>query len=72
MAEIVNLRQRRKALEREARERQAAENRRLFGRPKAERRVEEARRTTEAERHEGHRLGSGPDNEMPDEKPPER
>lgn len=67
MAEIVNLRQRRKALERAAKDQAAAENRRLFGRPKAERKAEETRRSTEAERHEGHRLGA-----EPGEKPPER
>ncbi len=43
MAEIVNLRQARKARERAEREKQAAENRARFGRAKAETRLETAR-----------------------------
>ncbi len=56
MAEIVNLKQARKARARAEREKEAEANRLKFGRPKSEtdkKRMEEAR----AERaHEGHRL----------------
>jgi hypothetical protein len=55
MSEIVNLKRHRKRVTREQQERSAAENRRRFGRPKAERErdeVEDAR----AERHiDGHK-----------------
>ena len=44
MAEIVNLRQARKARDRASREAEAAQNRLLFGRTKAERRLSDAER----------------------------
>ncbi|TGE02511.1 DUF4169 family protein [Methylobacterium nonmethylotrophicum] len=56
MAEIINLKQVRKARERAAREAQATENRVVFGRPKAAKTREEARKSLEKARHEGHRL----------------
>ncbi|ACL55726.1 DUF4169 family protein [Methylobacterium nodulans] len=61
MAEIVNLRQARKAKARQAKEAAAAENRAAFGRPRKTRTLAEARQAIETARHEGHRLeGSGP------------
>ena len=55
MSEIVNLRRHRKRLTREQQERSAAENRRRFGRPKAERDRDEAE-TERAQRHiDGHK-----------------
>lgn len=60
MAEIINLRQVRKAREKVAREAKAAENRVLFGRPKAAKSLVETRKALEASRLEGHRL-SDPD-----------
>ncbi len=56
MAEIINLRQARKARERAAKEAKAAENRIAFGRPKAERKTTDARKDLAERRHEGHRL----------------
>ncbi|PWR23296.1 DUF4169 family protein [Zavarzinia compransoris] len=55
-AEIVNLRRARKAKTRADAAAKAAENRSRFGRPLAEKRLEAARETLEARRHEGHRL----------------
>ena len=57
MAEIINLRQARKARDRAAADAKAEENRRLFGRPKRVRTLAEKRKTLEVDRHEGHRLG---------------
>ena len=62
MAEIINLRQVRKAREKAEREARAAENRVLFGRPKKAKTLAETRKAIEASRHEGHRL-SDPDEE---------
>ncbi|GJD47924.1 hypothetical protein OPKNFCMD_0637 [Methylobacterium crusticola] len=56
MAEIINLRQARKARERAARDRDAAENRAAFGRSKPAKTRAETREALDAARHEGHRL----------------
>ncbi len=56
MAEIINLRQVRKAREKAEREAKAAENRVLFGRPKKAETLAENRKAIEVARHEGHRL----------------
>ncbi|WP_372426512.1 DUF4169 family protein [Salinarimonas chemoclinalis] len=53
--EIVNLRRARKAKAREKAAETAAENRVLFGRPKAQRVAEAARGEQETRRLEGHR-----------------
>lgn len=55
MAEIINLRQARKARARVARDVEAAANRAAHGRPKAERRLAEAEAARAARRVEGHR-----------------
>ena len=57
MAEIVNLRQARKAKARAAEAAKAEENRIAFGRPKTARTLQQKRAALETERHEGHRLG---------------
>ncbi len=62
MAEIINLRQVRKAREKAEREAKAAENRVLFGRPKKAKTLAETRKAIEFARHEGHRLNE-PDKE---------
>lgn len=62
MAEIINLRQVRKAREKAAREAKAAENRVLFGQPKKAKTLAETRKALDAARHEGHRL-TDPDKE---------
>jgi hypothetical protein len=55
MAEVINLRQARKARDRQAAQAQAAANRARFGRTKAEKAADAARE--EARRHlDGHRL----------------
>ena len=56
MAEIINLRQARKARERAAAEAQAERNRAKFGLTKAEKKKREANDKLAVERHEGHRL----------------
>ncbi|WP_336486539.1 DUF4169 family protein [Methylobacterium nigriterrae] len=56
MAEIINLRQARKARERIVKDEKAAENRVAFGRPKKARTLAESRKAVETARHEGHRL----------------
>lgn len=56
MAEIVNLRQARKRQARAEKETRADANRVAFGRPKAERQLDEARQAASERRHEGHRL----------------
>ncbi len=56
MAEIINLRQARKARARADKEAVAAENRVAFGRPKKARTLQEKRKALEETRHEGHRL----------------
>ena len=62
MAEIINLRQARKAKARDAKEAKAADNRIAFGRPKKARTLVEAKKAIEVARHEGHKL-VGPDSE---------
>ncbi|NNM71507.1 DUF4169 family protein [Enterovirga aerilata] len=56
MAEIINLRQARKARERAEAERQAERNRAKFGLTKAEKKKRDANDKLSAARHEGHRL----------------
>ena len=60
MAEIINLRQVRKAKARGEKDAQAETNRILFGRPKKAKTLAEAKRVIEVSRHEGHKL-VGPD-----------
>lgn len=59
MAEIINLRQARKARLRIEKARQAEDNRLAFGRPKKARTLQERKAAIEASRHEGHRLKGG-------------
>ncbi|AYO84353.1 DUF4169 family protein [Methylobacterium brachiatum] len=59
MAEIINLRQVRKAKTRAAGDAKAAENRIAFGRPKKAKTLQQRRKALEIERHEGHRLERG-------------
>ncbi|MEH3146668.1 MAG: DUF4169 family protein [Methylobacterium frigidaeris] len=56
MAEIINLKQVRKAREKAARTEEAARNRAAFGRPKAAKTRAETQKALEQSRHEGHRL----------------
>ncbi|MGA0597210.1 DUF4169 family protein [Enterovirga sp. CN4-39] len=56
MAEIINLRQARKARERAEAEREAEKNRAKFGLTKAEKKKREANDKLFVARHEGHRL----------------
>ncbi|MDP4025353.1 DUF4169 family protein [Methylobacterium sp. NEAU 140] len=60
MAEIINLRQVRKARARAEAEAKAEENRIAFGRPKKAKTLQQRRKALETERHEGHRLERGP------------
>ena len=62
MGEIVNLRQFRKAREKVQRAAKAAENRALFGRPKASKTLAETRNAVEVARLDAHRL-DGPEKE---------
>jgi hypothetical protein len=62
MAEIINLRDARKAKARSEKEAKAADNRIAFGRPKKAKTLAEAKKAIEVSRHEGHKL-SGPDPE---------
>lgn len=55
MADVVNLRQVRKRKAKAAQEVQAAENRALFGKPKAERKREAAQKSIEEKKLDGHR-----------------
>ena len=55
MGEIESLKLARKRKERAAREAHAAENRAGFGRPKAERKLNEARTTLAAQKLDGHK-----------------
>ena len=55
MADIVNLRQARKARKRVEQERAAEENRRAFGRTKAERQLQKTERERAARAIEAHR-----------------
>ncbi len=56
MAEIINLRQVRKARTRAEAEAKAEDNRVAFGRPKKARTLQQKRKAIEDGRHEGHRL----------------
>ncbi|WP_057465829.1 DUF4169 family protein [Pseudovibrio sp. POLY-S9] len=57
-ATVVNLRQARKQKARDSKAQSAAENRRKFGRSKAEKSQEHAEATLETKRFEGHKLAS--------------
>ncbi|MFS8182510.1 DUF4169 family protein [Pseudovibrio denitrificans] len=57
-ATVINLRQARKQKARNTKAQSAAENRRKFGRTKAEKSQEEAEATLETKRFEGHKLTS--------------
>ncbi|NEU11707.1 DUF4169 family protein [Methylobacterium sp. BTF04] len=63
MAEIINLRQVRKAKERDAKAVKADDNRIAFGRPKKAKTLAEAKKAIEFSRHEGHKL-VGPDSDQ--------
>ncbi|MEM7425835.1 MAG: DUF4169 family protein [Pseudomonadota bacterium] len=65
MGDVVNLREFRKAKKRAAKERQAAENRESFGRTKADRELENARRKKDETAHDGHRIESDDDGPQP-------
>lgn len=56
MAEIINLRQVRKARAKAGEAAKAETNRIAFGRPKKARTLQEKRKALEESRHEGHRL----------------
>ncbi|KQP17400.1 DUF4169 family protein [Methylobacterium sp. Leaf100] len=56
MAEIINLRDARKAKARSEKEAKAADNRIAFGRPKKARTLADAKKAIEVSRHEGHKL----------------
>lgn len=56
MSEIVNLRQARKQKIRELKETEAAQNRALFGRTKAEKSLIESERALAEASHDAHRL----------------
>jgi hypothetical protein len=56
VAEIINLRQVRKAKARAAEDAKAESNRIAFGQPKKAKTLQQRRKALEAERHEGHRL----------------
>ena len=59
MAEIINLRQVRKAKARAVEDATAASNRIAFGQPKKAKTLQQRRKVLENERHEGHRLERG-------------
>jgi hypothetical protein len=59
MAEIINLRQVRKAKARAAADTKAEANRIAFGQPKKAKTLQQRRKALETERHEGHRLERG-------------
>ena len=59
MAEIINLRQVRKAKARAEADTKAEANRIAFGQPKKAKTLQQRRKTLETERHEGHRLERG-------------
>lgn len=65
MAEIVNLRQVRKARLRQQAEDAADQNRVIFGRTKAEKSLAALERQQALVRHEGHRLDAGQIQTMP-------
>ena len=65
MAEIINLRQVRKAKVRAEADARAESNRIAFGQPKKAKTLQQRRKALEVERHEGHRL------ERPDSDPVE-
>ncbi|MGN8093978.1 DUF4169 family protein [Methylobacterium sp. 22177] len=59
MAEIINLRQVRKAKARAEADTKAESNRIAFGQPKKAKTLQQRRKALEIERHEGHRLERG-------------
>jgi hypothetical protein len=59
MAEIINLRQVRKAKARAEADTKADANRIAFGQPKKAKTLQQRRKALETERHEGHRLERG-------------
>ena len=59
MAEIINLRQVRKAKARADADTKAEPNRIAFGQPKKAKTLQQRRKALETERHEGHRLERG-------------
>ena len=59
MAEIINLRQVRKAKARAEADAKAESNRIAFGQPKKAKTLQQRRKALETERHEGHRLERG-------------
>ena len=59
-ADIINLRRARKAKTREAREQEAAERRRQFGRTKAEKKTETVERTQAMRSVDAHKLNKDP------------
>ena len=61
MADLINLRRAHKARERAAREREASEKRRLFGRTKAEKQAEATARDRNDRAIEGHRRDTSRD-----------
>ncbi|WP_145105528.1 DUF4169 family protein [Cereibacter sediminicola] len=63
MAEIVNLRAKRKAAERDARRRKGDENAAKFGRTRVERDLQEARAEKARDHLDAHKRGPGPDTE---------
>lgn len=67
-AEIINLRQFRKARERAAKEAAAAENRSRFGKSRAERDLDHALDEQANRRHAGHKIGDGERNSTDDPK----
>ena len=67
MAEIINLRQVRKAKARAGADAKAEANRIAFGQPKKAKTLQQRRESLEIERHEGHRL----DRREPDPDPAE-
>ena len=64
MGDVVNLRRSRKTVVRQRKADEAAGNRIRFGRSKAERALQEARRDLSDRELESHRLGSGEANEV--------
>ncbi len=58
MGEVINLRQKRKEREREAKAAVAAENRVAFGQTKTEKRVGKAKKEIEERNLDGHKLSS--------------
>ena len=70
MAEIINLRQLRKAKSRQQAEAAASHNRAIFGRTKAEKSLSALTKALEQTRHEGHRLRQDAQAPMPEQPSP--